>query len=76
MLEYRAVQLKAEKLGFKCVLKGIASEEVEMNYVIYTEPAAKSDVTYGSTVTIYYSIGSSLEKIEMPELTDLKQYKN
>lgn len=71
MLEYRAVQLKAEKLGFRCVLKGIASEEVEMNYVIYTEPAAKSDVTYGSTVTIYYSIGSSLEKIEMPKLTDL-----
>ena len=71
MLEYRAVQLKAEKLGFKCVLKGIASEEVEMNYVIYTEPAAGSEITYGSTLTIYYSIGSSLEKIDMPVLTEL-----
>lgn len=71
MLEYRAVQLKAEKLGFKCVLKGIESEEVEMNYVIYTVPAARSEVNYGSTVTIYYSIGSTLEKINMPNLTEL-----
>ncbi len=71
VLEYRSVQLAAEKLGFKCELRAIASETVDIGYVISTEPAARTEVEYGSTLIIYYSTGTTVKKIEVPVLTNL-----
>ncbi len=71
ILEYRSVQLAAEKLGFRCEMRGVASETVDLGYVISTEPAARSEVEYGSTLIIYYSTGSSVKKVDVPVLTGL-----
>ncbi len=71
IMEYRSVQLAAEKLGFHCVLREVDSETVEVGYVLYTEPAARTKVTYGSTLVIYYSAGSAIQKIDVPVLTGL-----
>ena len=71
IMEYRSVQLAAEKLGFKCEVRSIASETVDVGYVIYTEPAAKTEVEYGSTLIIYYSKGSTAMQVEVPVLTNM-----
>jgi len=71
ILEYRSVVIAAEKLGFKCELRPIASETVSMGYVIRTEPSAKTPVEFGSSLIIYYSIGSTPQKYSVPVLTDL-----
>ena len=71
IMEYRSVQLAAEKLGFKCDFRQVPSDTVEVGYVLYTEPAARTQVTYGTTLVIYYSAGAKVQKIDVPVLTGL-----
>ena len=42
-----------------------------LGYVLYTEPAAKSLVAKDSTVIVYYSAGSQIERVNVPVLTNL-----
>jgi len=71
IMEYRTVQIAAEKLGFKCEFRQVASDTVEVGYVLYTEPAARSEAAYGSTLVIYYSAGAKIQKVNVPVLTGL-----
>ncbi len=65
--EYREAQLKAEKLGFKVVLKDIVSEIYSVGIVVKTEPAAGEKVQYGSTVVIYKSIGPEYQRVTVDD---------
>ncbi len=71
ILDYRSVQLEAERLGFKCKLKEIPSEHISRGCVVYTEPSAGTLAEYGSELTIYYSIGVEEIKYDVPMLADL-----
>ena len=71
IMEYRTVQLAASRLGFTCELIAVDSETVEVGYVITTDPAARSSVAYGSKLTIYYSRGVTIQRIDVPVLTGL-----
>jgi serine/threonine-protein kinase len=71
MTEYRKVGQAIESLNLKYVYREVANPSVEIGYVLYTEPAAKSLVEKGSTVTVYYSAGSKIERISVPVLTNL-----
>ncbi len=71
MLEYRSVRIAAEKLGFQCVVEGIDNEMVPVGNVVYTNPAAGTQVEHGSTLTIYYSKGTTVMQVTVPKLTDL-----
>ena len=71
MLDYRAVQLEAEKLGFRCELVPLGSDYIDIGMVIRTEPSRYEVVNYGSTLTIYYSTGSSPSRLAVPVLTGL-----
>lgn len=71
IMDYRAVELAAEKLGFKCTLVPIGNDYIDVGFVVRTEPAAKTVVNYGSTLTIYYSTGPTLSRINVPVLTGL-----
>ncbi len=67
-LDYRTAKLEAEKKGFKCEVREMASETVELGYVIKTEPAARTEVSYGSKLIIYYSKGTPANLVTVPEL--------
>lgn len=71
IMEYRTVQIAAERLGFKCEFRQVASDTVEVGYVLYTEPAARAEAAYGSTLVIYYSAGAKIQKVNVPVLTGL-----
>ena len=59
---------KAEKMlkkeGFKVDSKKKASDDVDENLVIETDPAKNRYVKKGTTITIYYSSGTSKTKVE------------
>lgn len=59
---------KAEKMlkkeGFKVDSKKKASDDVDENLVIETDPAKNRYAKKGTTVTIYYSSGTSKTKVE------------
>ncbi len=71
IMEFRTVKLAAERLGFECELRQVPSETVEVGYVLYTEPAARTPVKYGSKLVIYYSAGSVIQKVDVPVLTGM-----
>ncbi len=71
VMDYRAAKLAAEKLGFRCELREVANDVVDPGVVLYTEPAAKTPITYGSTLVIYYSRGPVIERVDVPVLTGL-----
>lgn len=71
IMDYRVAGNDAEKLGLRCEYRQVASDTVEVGYVLYTEPAARSEVTEGSTLVIYYSAGAKIQKVDVPVLTGL-----
>jgi len=70
-MDYRAAQLAAEKLGFRCEVREVDNAVVEPGVVLYTEPAARAPITYGSKLIIYYSRGPVIERVDVPVLTGL-----
>ena len=65
---YKNAELLAknqEMFNFKVVFKEIASEAFKYGLVVKTEPAAGSQVQYGSTITIYYSAGPEYEYVQV-----------
>ncbi len=71
MVEYRKAGQAIERLELKYVYVATPNPSVDVGYVIYTEPAAKSHVAKGSTITVYYSAGSRIERFSVPVLTNL-----
>lgn len=67
---------KAEKIlkeeGFKINSKEKASDEIEENLVIETNPSKNRYAKKGSVITIYYSSGS--KKVEVSDYTNLNVY--
>ena len=61
-----------KKSGFKLDSKKRASDDVDEDLVIETDPARNRYVKEGSTITIYYSSGS--EKIEIEDYTGQNVY--
>ncbi len=67
---YKSAQLIAENqemFNFRVVFKEIASEAFKYGLVVKTEPAAGEQVQYGSTITIYYSIGPEYEYVKVDD---------
>jgi serine/threonine-protein kinase len=65
---YKNAELLAknqEMFNFKVVFKEIASEAFKYGLVVKTEPAAGTQVQYGSTITIYYSAGPEYEYVQV-----------
>lgn len=56
--------LSAMSLKYK--LETIADDEIEVGHVVKTDPAEGSVVSEGSTITLYVSTGSSIEKVKVP----------
>ena len=69
--DYRDAQDRAERLGLVPELRQLPSDTVEVGYVLYTEPAARSTVAEGSTLVIYYSAGAKIQKVSVPVLTGM-----
>lgn len=61
-----------KKSGFKIDSKKKASDEVDEDLVIETEPSKNRYVKKGTTITIYYSSGS--KKTEIEDYTDQNAY--
>lgn len=67
---YKNAELLAknqEMFNFKVVFKEIASEAFKYGLVVKTEPAAGTQVQYGSTITIYYSVGPEYEYVKVDD---------
>lgn len=63
-MEISKAESMLKKNGFKIDSKKKASDDVEENLVIETEPAKNRYIKKGSTIVIYYSSGSMKNKIE------------
>ena len=64
-LEYRAAQIRAEQLGFKVEMREVVSEIFAINTIVRTEPSAKENVEYGSTIVLYKSIGPEYTRVKV-----------
>ncbi len=62
-MDAKLIAQNQELYNFKVVFKEITSEAFRYQLVVKTEPAAKEQVEYGSTITIYYSIGPEYEYV-------------
>lgn len=71
MMEYRKVGMELDSLKLHYEYRPVTNPSVDVGYVLYTEPAAKSLVATGSTVIVYYSAGSQIERVKVPVLTNL-----
>lgn len=56
-----------KEIGLECEFKNSSSAEVEEGNVIKTEPEIGSDVSKGSTVIVYVSMGKDLDQIEVDD---------
>ena len=71
-MEISKAEKKLKEAGFKIDSKKKASDEVDENLVIETEPSKNRYAKKGSVVTIYYSSGT--EKIDVEDYTNLNVY--
>lgn len=63
-MEYRQAKIYAEELGFKVRISDDVSEIYGVGIVTKTEPAPREKVEFGSTITIYKSIGPEYTKVK------------
>ena len=71
-MEISKAEKKLKEAGFKTDSKKKASDEVDENLVIETEPSKNRYAKKGSVVTIYYSSGT--KKIDVEDYTNLNVY--
>ncbi len=71
-MEISKAEKKLKEAGFKTDSKKKASDEVDENLVIETEPSKNRYAKKGSLVTIYYSSGT--KKIDVEDYTNLNVY--
>ena len=71
-MEISKAEEMIKKAGFKLSSKKKASDEVDENLVIETDPSRNRYVKKGSTITIYYSSGS--KKIELEDYVGQNVY--
>lgn len=65
-------ELEGEKYGFIVNIEYEINEEVEVNKVIRTKPAANASLNRGGEVTLYVSQGSDTSDVVVPNLADKK----
>lgn len=70
--EYQEAQNVLIQYGFDVRTSYETSEEVAEKHVIRTEPAANTQVAFGSTVTIVYSQGSTDTHAKVPDVSGLQ----
>ncbi len=69
---YKSAQLLAEnkeKYNFKVEFQETTSDAYKYGLVVKTDPAAGEQVQYGSTITIYYSIGPDYQYVKVDDYT-------
>ncbi len=66
-----AAERQLKKDGFKVKKTYEESDEIPMNNVIGTEPAAHEQAPQGSTVTLIISLGAPETLMSVPKLTDM-----
>lgn len=67
--------LEGEEYGLVVTFEYEASESVEANKVVRTDPAAKADVYFGSSVVVYVSQGADTSDTVVPNIMDMSQEK-
>lgn len=53
-------------LGLASKIENVADDEIQVGYVVKTDPVAGSSVAEGSTVTLYVSTGPATKKVKVP----------
>lgn len=70
-MEYREAQIFAEKNGFKIKIEEIVSDRFPVGDVVKTIPSAKEQVAFGSTITIYKSVGPEHVRVTAEDYTGI-----
>lgn len=70
---YAVSELKQKK--FQVEVKEMASDDVEIGYVIKTEPERTSKQPEGSKVTVFISTGKATKYVDVPNLIGLSEAK-
>ncbi len=65
----KLLAMDQEKFDFTVVFEEIYSDFFKYGLVVKTEPAAGTPVQYGSTITIYVSVGPSYEEVLVDDYT-------
>ena len=63
---------KLQKLGFKVKTKAQVDMSLDESTVIKVDPASGTEVSYGSTVTIYYAIHDA-DKVAVPDVVGVEE---
>lgn len=66
--DYRTVESKLKNLGFKVKIIRQNSDDIAVDYIISQSPAEGTNLTKGSTVTLYVSDGVGDNEIVVPNL--------
>ncbi len=64
------VYVGLDELGLRYAEVSLESDTVQQGYVVRTEPGPNSQVSTGTTVTVYVSRGSDNMLVEVPDVTD------
>lgn len=59
---------KLKALGLNPEIQAVADDETAVGYVVKTNPAAGTEVTTGTKITIFVSSGPSKEKVKVPQV--------
>lgn len=71
--DYREAEKTLTGLGFVVDLETIASDTVTKDYVVNTDPAARTMLASGATVKLYVSGGPDIQTFPMPDLVGMTQ---
>lgn len=66
-------KIDLDSLGLHVNTVTVASESIDLGYVISTSPEAGETVNIGSTITIYVSAGYTAAKVDVPDLKNLTE---
>jgi len=73
-LDYRQAFIDLDGLGLKYEITREYNDTVIIDYVIKSEPKAGTEVTVGSTVKLFVSMGKEIKKVKVPSLIDKTEY--
>ena len=72
MMDFRTVQIKAEKIGLKTVVKFQKDDLIQEDWVIKTDPVKGTIVSKDAVITLYVSEGPVVATLEMPKLIGME----
>lgn len=72
-MDYMTAQKALEQDGLKADMKFMTHEEIQEDYVIKTEPEAKTEVEPGSKVVVYVSKGPFVTTVVVPNFVGMTE---